>query len=128
MSTDLTSPSTVVPPSLLAVADDYYRVTLGIENTIYAVALALTTGRRRQVLGHILAIIPDAERVLLVDRIAELAVAWTNAHLDGDEAAMEAASADLYRVCRATARLVATESADAVAAYREVFEPAGGAS
>lgn len=126
MTIDLTRTPPAATPTRLAVADDYYRVTLGLENALRDVAVHAPPREQRTILGHLLAAIPDAERGMLVDRIADLADCWSHAHFVGDEDAMEAASAELYRVCQATAQLVAVESADAVTRYRAVFEPAGG--
>jgi hypothetical protein len=129
MSTDLTH-NTPAPPTdrQAAIRDDYHRVVMGIENSLYTVALQLHTAARRGALHHLLAVIPDAERGMLIDRIADLAIRWNNNHADHNDDAREAAEADLYQLCRQTAQVVAVEQARAVIIYQIMSTPLDGAS
>jgi hypothetical protein len=129
MSTDLTHTAPAPPTDRqAAIRDDYHRVVMGIENSLYTVALQLHTSTRRGALHHILAVIPDAERGMLIDRLADLAIRWNNSHADGHDDARQAAQADLYQLCRDTAQLVAVEQARAVIIYQIMSTPLGDAS
>lgn len=110
-----------------AIYDDYHRVVGGIEDAIYLVALNLRATTRRDVLHHLLAVIPDTGRSLLISQITDLAIGWNNAHADRKDDVMDAASAELYALCRQTATLVAVEQARAVTVYQVLNPPIGGA-
>lgn len=121
MTTDLT-PVAVAHGHNNPVAVDYHAIVYGLENALRTIAIdpAFVMPARKQLLLDLLAIVPAAERMLLVGRLMTLGVCYRNAWEVGAEPNATALHNELAEVAMATAELVVRESAQAVARYAAV--------